>query len=269
MRVYVETNFVLELVLLQEQSPSCEQICAWAEAGRIELVTPAYALVEPLDTLRRRHAERVRLAQATEQHLRLLRRTGAFAKEVGELLGTTGLLIQSADFEDSRLHEVQHRLLRAGRVPQLDGPVIERASAIRRRLGLSGQDSLVYASVINDLMLNPAALACFLNRNSKDFEDPEIDEELVRVNCKVLSSFIDGQNYISRHIPSSMRVWLRNSSCVTVGCVALNGRVRVDGLRFPGTNPGVEESPTGETSSPHSATAAPMPGRLFCKYRTS
>jgi hypothetical protein len=51
--VYVETNFVLELVFQQEQFVSCEQILQLSEAGRIKLTIPAYCLAEPHEKLSR------------------------------------------------------------------------------------------------------------------------------------------------------------------------------------------------------------------------
>ena len=58
MNVYVESNFVLELALLQEQSASGEAILRLGEEHRVHLVVPAYALVEPYETLARRHKQR-------------------------------------------------------------------------------------------------------------------------------------------------------------------------------------------------------------------
>lgn len=51
MDVYVETNFVLELALLQEQQESCQKLLDLAEAGRINLILPAFSLTEPYETL--------------------------------------------------------------------------------------------------------------------------------------------------------------------------------------------------------------------------
>ncbi|ADI64614.1 hypothetical protein [Trichormus azollae] len=51
MGVYVETNFVLELALLQEQQESCQQLLNLAESGRINLILPAFSLTEPYETL--------------------------------------------------------------------------------------------------------------------------------------------------------------------------------------------------------------------------
>lgn len=56
MNVYVESNFVLELALLQEQHVACEEILLLCERGTLRLVMPAYCLMEPYETLGRRQA---------------------------------------------------------------------------------------------------------------------------------------------------------------------------------------------------------------------
>ena len=52
MNVYVESNFVLELALRQEQFTSCETILSLCEEGQARLVVPAYSL-RSLSTLSR------------------------------------------------------------------------------------------------------------------------------------------------------------------------------------------------------------------------
>jgi hypothetical protein len=54
MNIYVETNFVLELVFEQEQHISCEQMLALCESGRSPLIIPAYCLAEPHESSRGR-----------------------------------------------------------------------------------------------------------------------------------------------------------------------------------------------------------------------
>ncbi len=63
MNVYVETNFVLELVFQQEQLVSCEQILQLSEAERIKLTIPAYSLAEPHEKLSRQAHSRKEIQQ--------------------------------------------------------------------------------------------------------------------------------------------------------------------------------------------------------------
>lgn len=51
MSIYVESNFVLELALMQEQYESCEAILQVCKAGQAQLVLPAFSSAEPYYTL--------------------------------------------------------------------------------------------------------------------------------------------------------------------------------------------------------------------------
>lgn len=72
MDVYVETNFVLELALLQEQQQSCQKLLDLAEARRINLILPAFSLTEPYETLIRREKNRRNLSLITRETIAIL-----------------------------------------------------------------------------------------------------------------------------------------------------------------------------------------------------
>ena len=53
MIVYIESNFVLEFALLQEEHQSCGTIIGLAESRTIDLAIPAFSLFEPYEVWRR------------------------------------------------------------------------------------------------------------------------------------------------------------------------------------------------------------------------
>lgn len=56
------------------------------------------------------------------------------------------------------------------------------ADLVASKYRLAHQDSVVYASVLRHLR-SVESPACFLNRNSKDFDDPDIEQELAAARC--------------------------------------------------------------------------------------
>ena len=52
MNIYVESNFVLELALYQEQYQDCERVLSICEAGKAKLILPAFCIAEPYETLK-------------------------------------------------------------------------------------------------------------------------------------------------------------------------------------------------------------------------
>ena len=195
MNIYLESNFVLELALLQEQSVSCEQILNLGEAGRVRLAVPAYSLAEPYETLVRRQRQRKRTKEALDGELRQLSRSAAYEDQLGRFRDLTALLISSADEEARRLEEVRSRLIETADLIPLEASVLAAAARYQRKHGFSPQDALVYSAVLAHLERDYARPSCFLNKD-KDFDDQDVLEELGGYNCKLFSRFDSGCQYI-------------------------------------------------------------------------
>ena len=65
---------------------------------------------------------------------------------------------------------------------------------------MTGQDAIVLASVLAHLDLHNPAESCFLNRNSKDFDNPDVREGLDARGCKYFSEFEKGLRYVVARI---------------------------------------------------------------------
>jgi predicted nucleic acid-binding protein len=190
-RVYVETNFVLELALEQEQHESCEQLLQLAHAKRIELVIPAYSLVEPHDALRRRHLSREAMKVEIDRELGLLIRSANYQERLEGFRDITDLLIESTKEETRRLERLRLRIVGDSTVLPLDGACLVDGVGYRMAYGLSPQDALLFAAVISHLDRSDALESCFLNRD-RDFEDPDLVEALRRHRCVLIPSFDHG-----------------------------------------------------------------------------
>jgi len=57
-RVYGETNFLLELAFDQGEARSCDQLLTLSQAGSLTFVIPAVSIFEARQSLARRHEER-------------------------------------------------------------------------------------------------------------------------------------------------------------------------------------------------------------------
>ncbi len=124
MNIYVETNFILELVFQQEQSASCEQILELCEAGNARLVIPAYSLAEPHEKLTRQANSRKELQQILEAELRQLVRTAPYAARVSSIQDIASLLVQSNEEEKQRFTYYRDRLLKIAEVVPLTREIL-------------------------------------------------------------------------------------------------------------------------------------------------
>lgn len=198
MNVYVESNFVLELALLQEQHESCARLVDLAGRGRFRLVLPAYSLVEPYEALSRYSKKRQAVAENVRSELRQLGRSAPYEEQTSTLEELTALLIRSQGEERSRLRGTLERLLEVADLIPLTAPVIADSISYQDE-GFTPQDAIVYASVLTHLSeTSDPGSHVFLNRNSKDFSDPDVEDRLAEMGCKIFFRFDHGAEYI-RH----------------------------------------------------------------------
>lgn len=96
MRLYVESNFLVELALEQEQSVDCGRLLVLAERGMLELVVPAYAIMESHDAVFRRLSSFDDLESRVNNMLSQVGRNAALTTEANKLKGLTTRVRQSA-----------------------------------------------------------------------------------------------------------------------------------------------------------------------------
>lgn len=196
MNVYVETNFVLELVFLQEQSVHCESLLEQCDGKQHKLVIPAYCLAEPNEKLHRQARNRTELQRTLESELRQLARSHPYRVRIDNIQDIASLLVQSNEEERRRFDAYRRRLLETAEIVPLTAEILEQAARYEDSHQLTPQDALVYASVMHHLSRSVSPQNCFLNRNSRDFDSPDIFDELARYNCRMIPRFDDGEGYV-------------------------------------------------------------------------
>jgi predicted nucleic acid-binding protein len=191
-RLFVESNFVLELALCQEERRACEQLLQLAESGQVQIHIPAYCLGEPFERLTRSHRSRMELHARLKDEAAAWRRSPrdlAFA-EAGKSMMQT--LVASIEREAADLDLVLQRVAAASSIVPLDADVVARATAIRAEGLLKPQDAIVLASVQACLAGWAPGPSLFLNRNGRDFGVPEVRSRLRAWQCEVILNFEDG-----------------------------------------------------------------------------
>ncbi len=198
MNVFVETNFVLELALDQEQHESCVRLLGLAEEGRIRLFVPAYSIIEAYETMARRHRDRKKLRSDLDGELSQLGRSSSLADRVTASQEVLNLLMDSADRETRQIEDVRSRLCAVAEILPCDRDTLELATEYQTEHDFSPQDAVVYASIRRYLTSNKTDESVFVSKNSRDFDDPDLETELAFLNCKYLPRFDAAVRYITR-----------------------------------------------------------------------
>lgn len=197
MNVYAESNFVLEIALEQDECESCDEILRLASAGRLRLIIPAFSLAEPYQAIASKAKARSRMRDDLRIHLSELARSRPHREIPATFDALAAALIASAEFEREGLRRAVSELLQNADIIPLDAAILGSAAAIEISYGLSGQDAIVLASVLRHLEANAPEESCFLNKNSRDFDDPDILERLDALRCRFFPKFTPALAWIS------------------------------------------------------------------------
>jgi predicted nucleic acid-binding protein len=190
--VYVESNFVLELALGQEQATAAESILASAERREVALAVPWFSLAEPFSTVERRSRDRDQFIGQMKRHLQDLRRSQHRRVEARALALGADRLTRVNTSEADDLIVFVGRLVNAATVIPIEAPVFERAMDYRARFGFSPQDALVYAAVVRHLTSAAApGPHVFVTTDQSDFKDRGIARELRALDCQLVFEFSD------------------------------------------------------------------------------
>lgn len=198
MIVYVESNFVLEIAFLQEGHESCAALLRLAESQDIHLVLPAFSIGEPYEVWVRRSKRRRRLHQQLSEATRELSRSRPYQGSSREFQELTNILISSGEEEKRRLDDTLESILQTVEVIPIGLTAVKAAITLQKRRNLSPQDAIVYASILDHLASTSESerFCCFITKDSKDFVNPDIVNDLAAYNCRLFTKFSNGLGYV-------------------------------------------------------------------------
>jgi predicted nucleic acid-binding protein len=203
MRVYVESNYLLEIVRQQEQSEPALDLLALARTRQLELAVPSFSLAETYWTLRKDSDKRKGYLGALSEEMSQLRRSS----DRGHIAATADRLIEelrTVEFEEPlALDELVTELCRIGRVLSLDAEVVRGAAGIAVQTALTMQDAFVLSSILRDLAGNPPHGPCaFVSRDRKAFGNSLVVGRLQESNCTYIPTFDDTLAFVrARLVP--------------------------------------------------------------------
>ncbi|MFN8513981.1 MAG: PIN domain-containing protein [Thermomicrobiales bacterium] len=196
MIVYVETNFVLELALLQTEHQDCSTLLEMATAGEIALAIPAFSLSEPYGTLIARGKRRKDIRDSLHNVLEELSRSEPYGERPRTAQPVRDTLNNSAAEERQRLDAAVGRIAAVATILPLDGDTFQAALALLTIRDIPPQDALVYSAISQHMQANQHESKCFITTNIKDFANPDTLAELAANNCRLLPRFNHGVGYI-------------------------------------------------------------------------
>lgn len=198
MIVYVETNFLVELIRTQEEHESCREILDLAERGEIDARIPAFCHVEVgtvITNLRRQYSV---LINDVDQKVKDFGRSEAARGLVDDVRRSRMALSFIMDDESDGLWLVRKLAHKALVTLPLDNAAISRNERLEEMQLLPDKpgDRIVLAIISAD-MSRHRRKSLFLTRD-RDFGIEGVQLYLRRLNCKTFFSYRAALAFLQR-----------------------------------------------------------------------
>ena len=197
MRVYIDSNFLLELIYLQKQHGSCQNILMFCENHGIQFVVPQFCLVETyLNTIRKKK-ELGDLLLSLEALIGQIEEKVSIDQESWSTL--SGHLTESVSKDilgiKSRYITISSQLFNICEAIPLCSDVFQ-ISREYDDIFKNKKDLMVFSSVLYHLRVTDRVDSCFLTIDSHDFDLPDVETALEDLNCKMFHRMENAHNFI-------------------------------------------------------------------------
>lgn len=154
----IESNFIVEMALEQEQASLAQAILDLAENKRIKLIFPNFAFSEPFERILREKRERNVLYSSLVKALKDLQRSEPHKDIMDDMEPVAKVLREASARQLALLHSTFERLLSIGECVNISADHFKNVLTYQEILRLSPQD-------ITPLLLKISRRALNLKRN--------------------------------------------------------------------------------------------------------
>lgn len=198
MIVYIESNFILELALQQEQAAAADAILKLAEHKTVDLVLPSFAVSEPFSTLAYRRTGLNRVLDLLTLELNQIQRSIPHQRVGSALNEPLNDLRATSRHDGDALVQATQRILEVARLIHIDSEIFESARVSTDQFGLQPADAVIFATIMADLAQQPRRQKkCFLSRDRRAFLRPDIRKKLSLTGCRIIPSFDDALGFLT------------------------------------------------------------------------
>lgn len=193
MTVYVESNFVLEIALGQNDATAAGLILQAAIREQVSIAIPSNALFEPFSTVNRRRDRRKTLRLELAREIGELERSEPHRQDVETMAQVPGLFLAIEEREKELLIRTIQMMVSTAAIIAIDARTYSEAVGFATAFGFEKMhDAIIFAAVRRDLIESARQGPHVFVTKDKDFAFPDVKNELERLDCRITFSFTAG-----------------------------------------------------------------------------
>jgi len=189
MKVYVETNWLLDLTLEQERIRASSFVVELAKDKKIRLSLPEISLVEADQKIVRRELQRDFLIHQLRQEGRELIRSrdARYQTQAAAIDDDISRLLEISAFEREHFDATVRNISKFLTWLRFDDDILQKSFDFEDDYELARLDALVYAVIRADAISDKASEKCFIDYDG-DFNDPALKRDMAGLGITLLGS---------------------------------------------------------------------------------
>lgn len=189
MKVYVETNWLLDLTLEQERIRASSFVVELAKDKKIRLSLPEISLVEADQKIVRRKLQRDALIHQLQQEGRELKRSrdARYQTQATAIDDDIRRLAAISEFERENFDVTVKDISKFLTWLRFDDDSLQESFDFEDDYELARLDALVYAIIRADAASDKAGEKCFIDYDG-DFNNPALKQDMAGLGITLLSS---------------------------------------------------------------------------------
>jgi len=197
MKVYVETNWLLDLALEQERIQASSFVVELAKDKKIQLYLPEISLIEADQKIVRRKLQREILIENLQQEERELKRgrNTRYQAQAAAIGKDITRLIEISEFEREHFNKTVRDISKFLTWLHLDDDCLQKSFDFEERYALNRLDALIYAVIRADAASDLATEKCFIDYDGH-FKNPELKLDMTGLGITLLGSPEGVENFL-------------------------------------------------------------------------
>ena len=201
MKVYVETNWLLDLALEQERIQASSFVVELAKEQKAHLCLPEISLVEADQKIVRRRLQRETLIENLRQEGRELVRSRdtIYQSQAAAIDQDIFQLRDISDFEREHFNSTVRDISKFLTWLHLDNDCLQKSFDFEEHYDLNRLDALIYAVIRADAASDLASNKCFIDYDGH-FQNPKLKRDMTGLGITLLGSPESVENFLRNKV---------------------------------------------------------------------
>jgi len=199
MKLYVESNFLVEIIESQSEANACRQLMSFCENGSLPFSIPQFCLFEVVEKIHRLNSDSGEFYKKLNQHLKMLENNSSVSFSAKEMREKIGFLETVKSTRDDELQRISQWFIDHSEILHGSNNFISNGFTARANYDLKIEDAIIF-SIIRENLNEGKNSSIFVSKDRKGFDSLDIITAIQEKGCQIVFGFGNALNLVKNKL---------------------------------------------------------------------